>query len=209
MPPRSSGCRDTIADRSIPIRLQRKRRSEPVEGFRLRDVKLTTEPLRDEIAAWAAENGEALGEARPDLPEELNDRMQEGCEPLLAIADLLGHGERTRAALVELLAGDRADSRESLQLQLLSDVRDIFTERDCSAIASETLVSALKTHNSTWENYYSRGLNAGDVARLLHDYGVSSRTVRPSEEPTVTRKGYRREDLKDAWARYLPEASDA
>jgi hypothetical protein len=98
---------DTITDRSIPIRLQRKTRDEPVERFRRRDVLAVTEPLRDDLEKWAAARGQELAAARPELPDELSDRMQEGCEPLLAIADELGCGAEARAALVELLTSSR------------------------------------------------------------------------------------------------------
>ncbi len=74
----------TITDRSIPIRLARKTRSEKVERFRLRTARAECEPIRTALASWAAQNGEALADARPDLPEELSDRMQEGCEPAVS-----------------------------------------------------------------------------------------------------------------------------
>jgi hypothetical protein len=83
---------DTITDRSIPIRLQRKTRDEKVERFRRRDVEAVTAPLRENLSTWGKANVAALAEARPELPDELSDRMQEGCEPLLAIPDKLGYG---------------------------------------------------------------------------------------------------------------------
>src|SRR5207248_3547370 len=110
---------DTIADRSIPIRLQRKTREERVERFRTREVIAECDPIRAGIEVWAAENAQKIADARPDLPEELSDRMQEGCEPLIAIADELGYGEEARSALVSLLGSDRLDSTETWQLKLL------------------------------------------------------------------------------------------
>src|SRR5205823_1751076 len=44
---------DTIADRSIPIRLQRRRRDEPVSKFRYRFARLEAEAVRERVERWA------------------------------------------------------------------------------------------------------------------------------------------------------------
>jgi hypothetical protein len=74
---------DTVADRSIPIELQRRRPSERVERFRLRKVGPEARPLQEAAAAWAEEHLNALAEAEPELPEELDDRAQDIIEPCL------------------------------------------------------------------------------------------------------------------------------
>jgi hypothetical protein len=197
---------DTVADRSIPIRLQRKTRDEKVERFLLREATRDLTPLRDLIATWATERGEAIGNARPDMPEELSDRMIEGCESLVAIAELLGRADDARAALVTLLTTTRLDSRESNVLALLSDIRAIFIERDATAIGSATLVNALKMRNDKWAAWYGRALNESDLAKMLRDYGVASKKVRPTEEPSSTRMGYHRDQFFEVWSRYLPQS---
>jgi Protein of unknown function (DUF3631) len=200
---------DTITDRSIPIRLQRKRRGEWVERFRLREAREHTEPLRADLERWAERRGEAMASARPNLPEELSDRMQEGCEPLLAIADELGVGVETRAALVSLLAGEREDSTEAAQARLLRDVRWVFVERfpASAALRTETLLARLNPADGcgwggTW---YGRELNARDLANLLKPYGITPRSVREGE---LVGNGYRRDQFADAWGRYLTNDAD-
>src|SRR5437763_2840747 len=79
---------DTIADRSLTISLKRKGRGEQVERFRLRTTPTEAEALRITLDAWASEFVATLEDARPQLPDELDDRAQDVCEPLLAIADL-------------------------------------------------------------------------------------------------------------------------
>jgi hypothetical protein len=81
---------DTVLDRSIPIELVRQSREARAERFRERDVKKVVAPLRAELEALAQRLGlvDVLREARPLLPEALNDRMQDITEPLIAIADL-------------------------------------------------------------------------------------------------------------------------
>jgi hypothetical protein len=121
---------DTVADRAVPIRLERKKPDEKVCRWRRREVEPVANGLREEIETWVDDNRVDLGDAQPTMPDELSDRMQEGCEPLVAIADALGHGDAARAALVELLSGDRLDDQESLRLRLLADIRIVFDKRE-------------------------------------------------------------------------------
>jgi hypothetical protein len=98
---------DTIADRAIQIRLKRRGPSETIERFRRRDVEESAATLRESARSWGAERTEALALARPELPEELDDRAQDAWEPLLAIADAAGGSwpETSRAAALELAEG--------------------------------------------------------------------------------------------------------
>ena len=45
---------ETLADRSIIIRMRRKSREEQVDAFRVRRVEPQAEVLRERAAAWAA-----------------------------------------------------------------------------------------------------------------------------------------------------------
>jgi Protein of unknown function (DUF3631) len=200
---------DTVADRSVPIRMERRKKSEPVSRFILRDVEPEAEALRERIAEWVAAHGEDLGNARPSMPDELSDRMQEGCEPLIAIADALKCGKKARAALLELLSGERLDDHESLRLRLLRDIRSVFQQRDeergkrVKGIATVSLIAALRDmEEAPWALYYGRGIDPNDLSNLLHHYGIKPTTirVRKGEKP---RKGYKRDALHEAWERYL------
>jgi putative DNA primase/helicase len=78
-------------------------------------------------SAWVAAHGDALHEARPALPDELDDRGQDIGEPLLAIADL-GGGEwpaRTRTACVVLRSGSD-EIEEDIGVELLGDIESAF-----------------------------------------------------------------------------------
>jgi putative DNA primase/helicase len=193
---------DTITDRSIPIRLQRKTKDEVVKRFRIRDVSKETEPIREALEAFAAKYGEAFGQARPDLPEELSDRMQEGCEPLIAIADTLGYSDEARDAMVKLLTAERSDEKESAQLKLLASVRQVFESNgSASAIFTADLTMALQLDGWGADNWYGRGINAQDLASMLRPYEIHPKQVRIGTE---TKKGYHRDDFVEAWTRYLP-----
>lgn len=195
----------TVADRSLPIRLKRRLRSEQVERFRFRDVEKEAEALRRQIEAWAVVSVEALRRAdRPQVPAALDDRQADGAEPLLAIADLAG-GEwpkRAREALVEICTGEEA-ADESLAVRLLGDIRRVFGEQEVDRLPSEELVKALRADDEApWDDLHGRPLTPRVLGRLLGPYGVKPRVVRLDDGHTP--RGYLRASFEDAWERYLP-----
>ena len=82
----------SVADRSIPIELERQGKKRKAQKMRDRELQLSAVLLRDELEVLTADKEllEILNRARPEMPEQLNDRQQDICEPLLAIADLAG-----------------------------------------------------------------------------------------------------------------------
>lgn len=193
---------DTVADRSIPIRLERKTRDEVADRFLRHEVKPLADEVRERIEAWCGQHGEDLKGKHPEMPEELSDRMQEGCECLVAIADTLGCGSEARLALVELLTAERTDDQESLRLRLLRDIRDVFDATAVARISTDGLITGLCSDDEApWQNYYGRGVEPRDVSALLKPYGISSTTVVLKGDRRA--KGYKREDFHDAWQRYL------
>ena len=195
---------DTVADRSVPIRLKRAAPGEVIERFRRRDVQAEATNLRDMISSWCLLFEESFQDARPELPDELSDRQQDCAEPLLAIADAAG-GEwptAARASLVELCAQARA-TEESIGVQLLSDIRGILTARATDRISSADLASALaEIETSPWGEWgkSQKPISAPKLARLLGRFGITPETVRIGDK---TPKGYRLDDFADAFTRYL------
>src|ERR1043165_1971282 len=70
---------ETLADRCILIRMQRKTPDEPCK--RLRDFEGTE--LRRKCARFVLDHAEAIRLARPEIPASLNDRAADIWEPLL------------------------------------------------------------------------------------------------------------------------------
>ena len=56
---------DTVADRSIPIVLRRRKAEETTERFRQREVAMASTPLSDSLSLWAPQFIESLSNARP------------------------------------------------------------------------------------------------------------------------------------------------
>jgi hypothetical protein len=197
------GLPDTIADRSIPIALKRRAPSEPVARFRWRDAQEEAKPLREGLACWASANVEALTEARPDIPSELDDRAADVWEPLLAIADAAGGywPQRARTAALSLSVGERRDN-DSLGVRLLADIRAIFDERKTDRLSSVQLADALVANEEApWGDLRDKALEPRTLARLLRPYEVKPHVIRLGD---ATARGYERADFEDAWARYIP-----
>src|SRR2546427_12607782 len=99
---------ETLADRCIVIRMQRKTAKEECE--RLRNLETTA--LRRQCARFALDNSERIASAKPEIPAGLNDRAADVWEPLLALAELAGGDwpERARQAAAGLTASAEENS---------------------------------------------------------------------------------------------------
>lgn len=197
---------ETIADRSIPIRLRRRNRSEPVARGRYRTIAAAAAPIRETLEVWADKAADELRRADPELPDELDDRAQDGAEPLLALADLAADEwpQKARAALVELHAG-KADDGDSWGVQLLVGIREAMGDED--RLPTAELLERLKSDpEAPWATWGEHGLAPRGLARLLKPYGIKSKAIRVGDE---TPRGYLREHFEDVWDRYLAPDSPA
>lgn len=197
----------TLADRSISIELRRKLPSERL--MKLRHVNDNHfDELARRCARFALDNGAAIGKARPEIPDCLNDRAQDNWEPLLAIADASG-GQWPRLArtvAVALSGGADAsggDAGGSLGVQLLSDLRRYFEGGNSTSYPTTTLLQFLnEIDDAPWPTLAKgKPMTARHLSRLLNPYGITRQTFRAGAE---TAKGYHVADFADAFSRYLP-----
>ena len=195
---------DTIRDRAVVVPMARKLKSERVERLRRRRLTEEVEALRDELRLWAQRHIRAL--ERYDLPgplEEISDRMEEAWEPLLAIADLAGGDWPDRARQAALALSGRGEVEDSsIGVVLLAAVHDAIG--DAPAMFTEDILDAINLNEELpfggWSD--GRGLDARTLAKKLRPYGIKPRgTIRIGDN---TKKGYRAQDMRDAWRRYLP-----
>lgn len=192
---------DTILTRSIVIRMRRRSAAEQVQPYRRRVHGEHGEALRDRLAKWGEAATARLTASWPEMPAGIADRDADVWEPLFAIADEAGGGwaERARVAGVALVAASKAGT-PSLGIRLLADLRAVFADAD--QIPTERILEALhKIEESPWGDLRGKPLDARGLARRLLPYDVKPTTIRYRAS---TPKGYRREDLHDAWLRYLP-----
>ncbi len=204
-----AGLRDlpeTIKDRSIPIRMKRALPGEIRKRFYRREVEPLAAALKARIELCSAALIPILKEARPERVPELHDRANDICEPLLAIADLVGDGwpEYLRLYLRELFAPEE-EAEQSLGIRLLADLQEIFNQRDIDRLPSADLIVALRDRpESPWLEWRAKGLTGHGLARLLRGFRVQPSQWRDAAKIV---RGYRRADFLDCWARYLPASS--
>ena len=196
---------DTVADRSLHIQLERKKPGEQVEKLRERTIGPEVARLRERLEGFSKKYLSGIKDAEPVLPEELNDRQQDGAEILLAIADAVG-GEwpaRARKSLIELYTGGATED-QSVQVRLLMDIQTAFNSAGADKLWSANLVAALVEMESSPWGELNRGkpLTAISLARLLKPFKILPKTIRIG---SGTSKGYDRELFTDPWERYLPK----
>jgi putative DNA primase/helicase len=197
---------DTLEDRSLLVDLKRKRKDEPVERFRRRQIEPQALELRRQLHRWAQDHMDELATITPPLPAFLDDRAQDTWEGLFAIAQVAGGGwpERLVAAAVALNSARVEDDAPGVQL--LADFERLFTTRNVDRITSAGLVEDLKAlEDRSWAEWKTgKPITARQVANLLKKFGIKPKTIRVG---TTTPKGYALEDCQDAFSRYLT-ASD-
>lgn len=199
---------DTIRTRSIIIRMRRRAPDEQVEPYRRRLHAAEGKELCSSLAAWMASNESSLSSALPAMPPEIVDRDADVWEPLFAIADLIGGDwpHRARVAAVTLVTDAKAGA-PSLGIRLLADLRKVFG--DSSQLPTTDILKHLNNmEEAPWGDSRGKAMDARGLARRLSPYGVKSKTIRMTQGP-ATAKGYAREDLHDAWQRYLPKDTAA
>ena len=197
----------TTGDRSIYVRMRRKGRGERREKVRSAVIAAQAQPLRRWCARWAQDNLEALGQAAPAMPDQLDDRASDIWLPLVAIADRVG-GEWPRLARAAAVALSGEREEEDRGVELLVNIRTIFETLGKDKIPTAGLLSELVAlDESPWAsyNYKAKGddrhLQARQLSSLLKPYGIKPKTVR---EGAATPKGYVLADFSDAFSRYTP-----
>ncbi len=195
---------DTILDRAVILRMRRRAPGQRIRGYRERTTRPQGEALRDQLAKWAADVADRVGDPWPDMPSGVADRPADVWEPLLMVASLAGGGWPKRAAeACAAFVADASHDTETAGTRLLADLRDVLGGQD-ELWTGEILSGLHALDESPWGERYGHPLTPRQLAKLLKPYGVTSAQVRKGE---VNRRGYRRRDLRDAWQSYLPRAA--
>jgi putative DNA primase/helicase len=188
----------TLSSRSIIIDLKRKTMMEKTERFTERGVN---DDLARKCVRWVADNESKLRSHQASLPDSLSNRTADNWIPLITIADLAGGEWPDTARQLAATAAARKDG-DVTSVLLLRAIRDIFDEKNSDRLSSEDIVTRLaNSEGSPWPEYRNgKPISMNQVANLLKDYKVHSKQVRFG---SATRKGYMREDFRDAFKRYL------
>src|SRR5262249_37409957 len=125
----------TLEDRAINVRLRRKSPGEKISKLRTLS-KESIETLVRKLTRFGADFTEQLRQTEPLIPEQLNDRAADNLEPLLAVAEVAGE----RWAQIAREAAIRAsESNDPTAIDLLSDIRNLFTALATDQLSSQAL----------------------------------------------------------------------
>ena len=195
---------ETLMSRSIVVRMRRRAPHEHVEPYRPRQHADEGNAIRERLEEWSTRVGPKAGKAWPELPEGIVDRLAEVWEPVVSVADVAGGQwpERARQAAIAFVdtASDRAPS---LGIRLLTDLKEVFGSN--AVMSTDSILEALNgMDEAPWGNLRGHPLDARGLANRLRPYDVHPTVVRIGDS---TPRGYRAEDLFDAWQRYLPPST--
>lgn len=191
---------DTVADRAIVVHMVRKGAGDRIERLRMRAAFALGEPIGQALADLLS-TVDDLTLPTDALPAALDDRAQDGWEPLLAIAKRAGGDwpDRAHAAAVAL-SSDRDDvDDESLGIVLLRDIQTALGT-DPRLTTAQLIERLLQIELAPWQDMYGKPINGRRLAKLLRPFGI---------KPHRDRVGsvYVASSFEDAWSRYLPSES--
>lgn len=189
---------DTIVDRSILIRLQRRSPDEQLTRYRQRIASKEGKELASRLDAVL--DGFAAPEEWPEMPTSLSDRATDIWEPLIVIADKAG-GEWPDLAreAAESIFGTPDPADDSLGVRLLSDIRSIM--KSDRITTSDLLEGLTGLDEAPWADLYGKAITARKLADLLRPFGIASHNIRTD---LGVGKGYDLGDFASSWRRYLP-----
>lgn len=193
---------DTLADRSIPLRMRRKLPGERTEKIRHADMNGFA-VLGAKLARFAIDNREAIRNARPAEVDGLNDRANDCWEPLLAVAEVAGGDWPKLARRAAASLHGLEEDAPSIGAELLASIRDAFDSRRAERLTTADLLEALAEDEEAPWAAWNRGkpMTAHQLAKRLSEFGIKPTTQRIGSK---TAKGYKREQFTEAFNRYLP-----
>jgi hypothetical protein len=190
---------DTIADRSIVVKMSRKLVSESCAPL----AELNTNEIRAKCVRFALDAGPAIAQTPKIRGEGLNDRAADTFDPLYVIARLAGNGweEKLHAAALALTGAAQSESAGS---EVLLDVFSVLIEYGGERIFSRDLVGILREGfgGMAMALKYAT-INEMQIAEMLRPYGIKPATMRIGKE---VNRGYVAEEFYEALKRYVPKA---
>jgi hypothetical protein len=159
----------TLADRCIVLRMQRKTSDQKCERLR----HLQPEPLKRQCARFVLDHADTIAAAEPELPPELNDRAADIWEPLFVLADLAG-GDWPRLARQAALGLTTAARQNSPLGSLVADLDALFVSLKVDRLFSSEIVTWLKClpPRPWWDLLNGKPLTGFWLAQQLRPCGI-------------------------------------
>ena len=197
---------DTVASRSIPVRLARATKEQLAGLTKIRGDRIGAEcyPFRRRCYRFAEDARDMLRIGDPVTPAALSARQADVWRPLLAVADLAGDHWPDTARSAALALHGIAEEEGDYGLLALQDVASIFATTGQPIILSTDIVKRLCAMEERPWPEYRRGneLSPRGLASLLGRFGIKPRTHRL--DAGTTGKGYALTELQRVFDIYLP-----
>jgi putative DNA primase/helicase len=195
----------TLAERSIRIPLQKKKKGQKSTRLRDRDTQ-EFKGIRARALRWVNDHRARLEEIRDrdevQFPNALGDRDGETWEPLLAIALLAGEEWQKRAMKAATSLSGASTADDEYGTLLLEHVREIFEAEDTNSIPSKVLLQRLND-NEEWP-WRERGKAGKPMSLPAMQSTLKGFNIHVEPEPIRMEKygkqrGYLRAKFEEAW----------
>jgi hypothetical protein len=201
---------DTITDRAIVIRMQRRTREEKIERFVFQRVEPQGREILERMAAWSQRHQGTVQTAYANAPDLdfLEDRDAESWAPLFSILAVANSSRLAELrGCAEALCGQKQDdtAEEHFAVRLIRDATGVLRD-DEKHIASADLLARLRTlEDSAWGD---PSFDARRLAKHLRAFGLKSKPVRIGDS---TPRGYIAAEIRERAFRYSggPSATSA
>jgi hypothetical protein len=194
---------DTTKDRSITIRLKRKKNGENIlsKNRVLKDDPEFFITLKKKMIRFVLDHEKQIIDCPVEMPIEMNDRTQDNWEGIYQIASFIGEDTLHKVHSAAMtLSSDKYDD-DSVGIELLRDIKKILDTVTFEKIPSANLVERLNADESRpWHYMNHKGLNQLNLANMLKEFEVHPIQLGGN---STNQRGYLGAALKDAFDRYL------
>jgi Protein of unknown function (DUF3631) len=204
-----------LADRCLPIRLERKGEGDRVKHFRSREIEKEGTALKEKIGAWASDERDAVQALYDEIePFDIeNDRLAELLMPLQAVAQSIRPDYLPMLrAYADQVEADEED-KHSEQCQLLSDIRLLFDATGAEFLSTDNIIRGLCViPESPWpSHHHGESITDKDVAGALKAFRIKPDRLQARDSAGgkfSCVRGYYREQFTMVWSVYLSPVSE-
>ena len=189
---------DTIADRSIVVKMARKLTTEACAPL----SELNTADIKSKCARFALDMAQGIAASPKIRCDGLNDRAADTFDPLFVIARLAGPDWEAKLRAAALSLASTADTENS-GAGLIMDIMDIFADTLVEKMFSRDLVTQLREGSVKSQTLKYSSINEYQISRILRHYHVRSAYIRIGKEVS---RGYHASDFREALTRYVSHA---
>ncbi|HSY43093.1 MAG TPA: DUF3631 domain-containing protein [Candidatus Acidoferrum sp.] len=188
---------DTIADRSIVVKMARKLTTETCAPL----SQLDTADIKAKCARFGLDMAPLIGEAGKIRGEGLNDRAADTFDPLFVIARLAGEAWEQKLQAAAAALSSTAD--ENSGTALILDIVSLFGETGSEKMFSRDIVTLLRNSGLKSETLKYSSINEYHISKILRQYGIRPINIRIGSQ---VHRGYVAADFTAAVIRYVSEA---